>query len=94
MENYFLLDVRSHADYRAGHLPGSVNLPFGEIKNISCMVPFLDAIVYLYCETGKHSRCARSVLLYMGYKNIKNLGTMAEAAAFLDTLSPVCHNPR
>jgi phage shock protein E len=94
MGRTYLIDVRSSADYRTGYLPGSVNLPLDEVEGIAGIAPDYGAEILLYCETGKHSRCVRTVLMYMGYDDVKNLGSMEDAAAFLDTVKPVCHNPR
>ena len=80
---YFLMDVRAANEYQAGHIPGSINLPLDEIQRVGTLVPDKNARIYLFCETGKHSGCARTVLLYLGYGQVWNLGTEAEAARFI-----------
>jgi phage shock protein E len=76
--NTYLIDVRTPFEYRAGHLPGSLNLPLDEIRNILCLVPDMNAEIHLYCETGRHSGCAKTVLNYLGYERVHNLGGMDE----------------
>jgi rhodanese-related sulfurtransferase len=85
MEKY-LIDVRPRADYRDGHIPGSINVPLDEIRTVKRLVPDKKADIYLYCETGRHSGCAKTVLKYLGYKQVTNLGGLEEAEAGLQDM--------
>lgn len=70
----FLLDVRTEAEFRAGHIPGSVNLPLDRLAQIAQMVPDLDRRLFVYCQSGGRSRAACSKLAKLGYTNITNIG--------------------
>ncbi len=66
-----LLDVRSEAEYRAGHLPGSVLLPVAKVAVLAgSIVPDKHRVVLLYCSHGERSRAAAQVLLSLGYRNV------------------------
>jgi rhodanese-related sulfurtransferase len=75
-----ILDVRSRAEYAAGHVPGAVNIPFwalpwraGELR-----VPTESAIV-VYCGHGPRAQLACLVLRRRGFVNVACLaGHMAE----------------
>jgi rhodanese-related sulfurtransferase len=92
--DYHLIDVRTAAEYQEECLPQSINLPLDDIRKIACVVPDTDATIYIFCETGKHSGCACTVLQYLGYERVSNLGSLTQARAFLDSLKSVCHNAR
>jgi adenylyltransferase/sulfurtransferase len=53
----FLLDVRSAAEYGAGHIPGAINRPLSELKKHLGEVP-TGAPVYVICQSGVRSASA------------------------------------
>ena len=65
-----LLDVREADEFRAGHLPGAVNVPLSRISTID--VP-KDKPLYVYCLRGSRSRRAVQALTRMGY-SAKSIG--------------------
>ena len=66
-----LLDVRELDEFKAGHIPGSVNVPLSVIHSIK--IP-KDKPLYVYCLRGSRSRQAVSVLKQMGYQNARSIG--------------------
>jgi rhodanese-related sulfurtransferase len=48
-----LLDVRSIAAFRAGHIPGAINLPHREITAVRLAVFSEEALLVVYCA-GPH----------------------------------------
>jgi molybdopterin/thiamine biosynthesis adenylyltransferase/rhodanese-related sulfurtransferase len=70
---FTLLDVRDAEEYRAGHIPGAVNVPRGflEIK-IEQAVPDRDTHLVLYCAGGTRSALAARTLQDMGYRNVES----------------------
>ena len=58
-----LLDVRTPAEYREGHIPGSRNVPLGGLDQ-----------VFAYCLSGSRSRHAAALLRRMGYQHVTNIG--------------------
>lgn len=48
-EPWFVLDVRPNAEYAAGHFPGAVSIPLGELTDRAEEVP-TDQMVVVYCR--------------------------------------------
>ena len=69
-----LLDVRTAREYQEGHIPGSVNLPLQALDNAEEIIENADTPIFVYCQSGVRSRQAVSVLQYMGYSNVTNIG--------------------
>ena len=72
-----LLDVRTPQEYGEGHIPGSKNLPLQTIDKVDSIVENKDTVLYVYCHSGARSRQAASLLQYMGYSNVTNIGGIA-----------------
>ena len=69
-----LLDVRNADEYRAGHIPGAINVPVDSIEGISKKVRKKDTPIYSYCLSGARSGRAVSALRAIGYTNVTNIG--------------------
>ncbi len=69
-----LLDVRTHQEYQAGHIPGSKNIPLQGIRRVSAATPDKDTPLFVYCHSGARSRQAVGELQRMGYLHVKNIG--------------------
>ena len=70
-----LLDVREADEFRAGHIPGAVNVPLSTLSQAH--VPWdRDTAIYVYCLAGTRSKRAVSFLQSKGYTNVKNIGGM------------------
>jgi rhodanese-related sulfurtransferase len=55
-----LVDVRSVTEFRAGHIPGAVNIPMEEIES---RIPDLDARpIVLICQSGQRARMTAGLL--------------------------------
>jgi rhodanese-related sulfurtransferase len=79
-----VVDVRTPAEYAAGHVPGAVNLPVEEVARWADTLP-KDKPVYLYCRSGNRSRQAAEYLKKKGYTNLYHVegGVLAiERAGF------------
>lgn len=66
------VDVRTEAEYKAGHADRAVNIPLDTIEQN------LDRIeknepVYVICETGRRSKEASDILAKKGYKMVYNV---------------------
>lgn len=72
-----LLDVRTAAEFGAGHLPGAKNIPVSELGGRLGEVGTNKArAVVVYCASGTRSAMARTVLRRSGYEVVFNLGSM------------------
>ena len=69
-----LLDVRNADEYEAGHVPGSINVPVGEIGNVTSRIPDKATPVFSYCLAGTRSERAVAEMTRMGYQNVQNIG--------------------
>ena len=63
-----VLDVREADAYAAGHIPGAVHLPRGQLeRRIDAMFPDPTVRILAYCEFGKISTIAAGTLHTMGF---------------------------
>ncbi|HEX2202587.1 MAG TPA: MBL fold metallo-hydrolase [Longimicrobium sp.] len=67
-----VIDVRGHAEWEAGHLPGVPNIPLGALASRLAEVP-RDRPVVVQCQGGVRSAMAASVLKAHGYTDVSNL---------------------
>ncbi|MDL2323581.1 rhodanese-like domain-containing protein [Ruminococcaceae bacterium OttesenSCG-928-A16] len=72
--NILLLDVRTPAEYNAGHLPGSINLPLDAIEGIAQKYPDRDRRIFAYCQSGARSGAACNILAKLAYTDVTNIG--------------------
>lgn len=80
----YLIDVRSPEEFAEAHADGAVNIPVDEVsQKISDITQDHDADIYVYCRSGRRAGVAQQVLNGMGYRKVTNLGTLADAQAFV-----------
>jgi rhodanese-related sulfurtransferase len=86
-----VIDVRTPAEYAAGHLSGAVNVDV-ESPDFATKIAALDvAGTYLvYCRTGNRAAVAKSEMGAKGFTRVTNLGGI-DAAAATTGLSVVTH---
>ena len=53
-----LLDVRTPAEYRDGHIPKSINVPLQNIDTIISVISEKDTPLFVYCYSGGRSQQA------------------------------------
>ena len=69
-----ILDVRTRAEFRSGHVPGAVNVPHDELSGrLANLEAELDQPIVVYCKSGRRAGMASSVLLAEGYTNVLHL---------------------
>ena len=75
-----VVDVRSPAEFKAGHLPAAVNIPLGELSDsLPQSLSDKNQVLLLHCLSGTRSGIARRRLLNLGYANVFNLGSFHRA---------------
>ena len=77
-----IIDVRTPGEFNAGHIETSKNIEWQEIEKIKDSINKYQKI-YLYCSSGNRSQKATDILIKIGYDNVENLGSLNEAANFL-----------
>lgn len=61
-----LLDVREPNEYAAGHAPGAVSIPLGELRARLAEVPAADGALPVICRSGARSQTAALFLAEQG----------------------------
>jgi len=74
-QNPIIVDVREPYEFRAGHIPGAINLPLGSLTELAnIQLPDKAALIYLYCRSGARSQTGAMQLVRLGYANLWDLG--------------------
>ena len=74
------IDVRSADEYNSGHVSEAVNIPHTEIaEDISSLTGEKDALIYVYCRSGRRSGIAKTTLEGLGYTQVVNVGGFDQA---------------
>jgi phage shock protein E len=70
-----ILDVRTAAEYRSGHVAGARNLD-GSAPDFRQRAARLDrnGVYYLYCRSGSRSEQATQVMRALGFEQAYNVG--------------------
>jgi rhodanese-related sulfurtransferase/TusA-related sulfurtransferase len=71
-EKITILDVREPAEYAFGHIPGSINIPLGELEDRFEEIKSAENL-HIICRTGNRSDFAAQKLTNKGIKDIKNV---------------------
>jgi phage shock protein E len=83
-EKPLVIDVRTEAEWNNGHMEGAVLIPYKEIgEKIGGVVKDKSRRIYVYCHSGRRSRIAKETLEKLGYKDVKNLGSLEDAVKTL-----------
>lgn len=79
-EDALLLDIRTPADYKAGHVIGAKNIPFADLtKRITELEKHKDKPIIVICKTGQTASGAANVLKKAEFTNVHRMaGGMAE----------------
>jgi phage shock protein E len=76
-----VIDVRTEAEWNAGHLEGAVLIPHDRItQGITAAVPDKKTPIYLYCRSGRRTGLALDALKKAGYENVISLDTLEKAS--------------
>ena len=68
-DNELIIDNRTPEEYAEGHVPGSVNLPFGEeSEHAETLKKYQKA--YIYCRSGRRAQTALTNLSLAGVDNL------------------------
>jgi len=73
--NVTLLDVRTPAEFKSGHLRDATLIPLGKLEaNLNKLAPYKNKKILVYCRSGNRSVAASRILEGHGFRpvNIKN----------------------
>lgn len=70
-----VVDVRTQSEYDEGHIANAVLVPNESIgQELPEELPDTDAVLLVYCRSGRRSREASEKLLALGYQNVYDMG--------------------
>jgi len=68
-----LVDVRTPAEFSAGHVPGAVNIPLSELGRRHRELRPRSGPVVVYCRSGSRSAGAAGLLRAKGFKHVLDM---------------------
>lgn len=74
-EDVIILDAREQNEYDEGHIANAILLPYTEIEDkAEEVLPDKEALILVYCRSGRRSKIAAESLAELGYTNVKEFG--------------------
>ncbi len=74
-KDYIIIDARTDAEFAEGHIEGAILIPEYEIAaRAEKELPEKDALILVYCRSGRRSKIASEELIKLGYTNVKEFG--------------------
>lgn len=66
-----IVDVRSFDEYKSGHIPGAISIPFWSVFTRHSNIPSAhDEPIVIYCENGPRAKLAKLALRMVGFKQV------------------------
>ena len=76
--DYIIIDARTEEEFAQGHIENAILIPEYEIANrAEDELPQKDALILVYCRSGRRSKIASEELVKLGYTNVKEFGGMS-----------------
>jgi len=73
-DDAIVLDVRSMAEFKDGHIVNAINIPLNGLgNNVKQIVKHRDKPIVTVCRSGSRSGSACAILRKHGFENVKNL---------------------
>ena len=74
-QDYIIIDARTQEEFDEGHIEGAIMIPEYEIKDkAEKELPDKNALILVYCRSGRRSKIASEELVKLGYTNVKEFG--------------------
>ena len=69
-----ILDVRSAQEYRAGHIPGALNIPHDELpERLSELEISESGEIVVHCQSGRRATASEKLLAAAGFTQVRDL---------------------
>ena len=73
--DYIIIDARTQEEFAEGHIAGAMLIPEYEVSDrAEKELPEKDALILVYCRSGRRSKIASEELVKLGYTNVKEFG--------------------
>ena len=73
--DYIIIDARTTEEFTEGHIADAILIPEYEIADrAEKELPDKDALILVYCRSGRRSKIASEELVNLGYTNVKEFG--------------------
>lgn len=73
--DYIIIDARTSEEFAEGHIENAILIPEYEIANrAEKELPDKEALILVYCRSGRRSKIASEELVKLGYTNVKEFG--------------------
>ncbi|MBR4904088.1 MAG: rhodanese-like domain-containing protein [Selenomonadaceae bacterium] len=74
-----LLDVRTREEFEKRHIVNALNIPLNDLRegNFSAL-PDKDALIMIYCWTGRRAQDAAEILIENDYTNVYEIGGIVD----------------
>lgn len=74
-KDYVIIDARTEEEFAEGHIENAILIPEYEIaERAEKELPDKDALILVYCRSGRRSKIASEELVKLGYINVKEFG--------------------
>jgi rhodanese-related sulfurtransferase len=74
-KDYIIIDARTDEEFAEGHIEGAIVIPEYEISfRAEKEIPDKNALILVYCRSGRRSKIASEELVKLGYTNVKEFG--------------------
>ena len=74
-KDYIIIDARTEEEFAAGHIANAILIPEYEIAaRAEAELPDKEALILVYCRSGRRSKIASEELVKLGYTNVKEFG--------------------
>lgn len=72
---YIIIDARTDEEFAQGHIEGAILIPEYEIADrAETEISDKEALILVYCRSGRRSKIASEELVKLGYTNVKEFG--------------------
>lgn len=73
--DYIIIDARTDEEFADGHIKDAILIPEYEIADrAETELTDKDALILVYCRSGRRSKIASEELVNLGYTNVKEFG--------------------
>ena len=74
-KEYVIVDARTEEEFAEGHIEGAILIPEYEIASRAKKeLPDKNALILVYCRSGRRSKIASEELVKLGYTRVKEFG--------------------